>query len=231
MNRPSAELPASRCSGRVWSCACARAPAVRALRPRSLFSRTVACRDGRDALCPWTGHAAIPPVRSLRDLAGRDPVRVVHCRTPGTCRDRRCRVPQGATRPAASWRTRGNARGRPRRARLLLVGVPRVGGDLVGHRPHRPDDLLAVRGLAQEELDPGVGPVVRRHIVLHEQLAEGEPDADVGERLEREQAARPRDEGGELGVGRDDLVDDGADRLVDEREPELIRRGHGRSMP
>jgi hypothetical protein len=67
--------------------------------------------------------------------------------------------------------------------------------------------------------------------VLHQQLAESEPDPDVGERLERQQAARPRDEGGELGVARDDLVDDRADRLVDEREPELIRRGHGRSMP
>ena len=66
MNRPSAEGPglvgvAGR--GRV---ACARAPRCgRSGQGPAL--NDLACRDGRDALCPWTGHAAIPPVRSLRN--------------------------------------------------------------------------------------------------------------------------------------------------------------------
>ena len=55
----SLQGPGSSCGLRARTCG-AGAPA------RNLLSRHMACRDGRDALCPWTGHAAIPPVRLVR---------------------------------------------------------------------------------------------------------------------------------------------------------------------
>ena len=42
--------------------------------------------------------------------------------------------------------------------------------------------------------------------------------------------ASPLDEGGDLGLPRDDLVDDRADGLVDEREPDLVRGAHRRPV-
>ena len=51
----------------AWSCGL-RARTCGAGAPASnLLSLDLACRDGRDALCPWPGHAAIPPLRLLRD--------------------------------------------------------------------------------------------------------------------------------------------------------------------
>ena len=58
--------------------------------------------------------------------------------------------------------------------------------------------------------------------MLDEQLAELHPDADVGERPEREQAPRRADEPVDLGSSAWTLRDDAADRLVDERKPDLV---------
>ena len=90
MNRPSAEGPSLVAVAGHVRVACARAPSVRALRPGTCSHRHLACRDGRDALCPWTGHAAIPPVRSLRGPVGLDSGRFTQCLTPavaGTARE------------------------------------------------------------------------------------------------------------------------------------------------
>jgi hypothetical protein len=44
--------------------------------------------------------------------------------------------------------------------------------------------------IAEQRFDPGLGAVVLGHVVVHEQLAEQDPDSDVGERPEREDLVR-----------------------------------------
>ena len=77
--------------------------------------------------------------------------------------------------------------------------------------------------ILQEQVDPAVRPVVGRQVVVEEQLAEHEADADVGERAEREHAVRRLDELPDLRVLALDLLDDAADRLVDEGDPDVVR--------
>ena len=95
---PSAEKAGSRCRAKRGRVACARTFGAGAR--QTLLSMDLACRDGRDALCPWTGHAAIPPVRATRALIGLDGTWCsVSDTARGVRRDRRGRP--SATRPAA----------------------------------------------------------------------------------------------------------------------------------
>jgi len=64
-----------------------------------------------------------------------------------------------------------------------------------------------------------------------EELAEQQAGPDVGERLESEDPVRRLDAGRKDRVLAQDLVDDAADRLVYQRDPELVEVGHDRIMP
>src|SRR6266852_2519105 len=107
-----------------------------------------------------------------------------------------------------------------------LVRVLRIGGDFLRDGPHLVRESLVMGRARQQRLDPAVGAVVVGHVVVEEQLPEQEAAADVGERAEGENAVRRLDESRDLGVLVDDLLDDRADRLVDQRDPELVVFGH-----
>ena len=113
------------------------------------------------------------------------------------------------------------------RPERLVVAVTRIGRDLLGDGPNLGGDDAPVGRVAEQQLDPRVGAVVGRHIVLDEQLPELHADADVGERPKREDPPRRADEALDLGVVRLDLRDDAADRLIDEREPDFLVLAHG----
>ena len=100
----------------------------------------------------------------------------------------------GPSTRAACGRTRGTARAPRRPGRSAPRRVARVGGDLLGDGAQLAHHGLPVPRVAQQRLDPGLRPVVLRHVVVDEQLAEHEPDPDVGERPEREDRLRARDE-------------------------------------
>ncbi len=85
-------------------------------------------------------------------------------------------------------------------------------------------------GILEQDVDPAPRAVVRRQIVVEEQLSEQQADADVGERTKCEHPPRRADEALELRMLLLDLPDDRADRLVDEREPDLVELGHGLSL-
>jgi trehalose 6-phosphate phosphatase len=113
----------------------------------------------------------------------------------------------------------------------LVVGVLRIGGDLLRDRPHLTLDRGAVGGLAQQRVHPALRAVPGREVVVEEELAEQDAGADVGERLEGEDPVRRLDQGRERRVVAQDTVDDPADGLVDEWDPELVEVGHERIMP
>src|SRR5207245_7330738 len=71
-----------------------------------------------------------------------------------------------------------------------------------------------------------LGSVVGREVVVEQELAEHETDADVRERAKREDAMRRADQPVDLRVVLLDLLHDAPDRLVDEREPDLLGAGH-----
>ena len=81
-------------------------------------------------------------------------------------------------------------------------------------------------GIAQQRVHPAFGPVVRGDGVVEEELPEQDAATDVGERPEREQPVRRLDEPRDVVVLALDPLDDAADRLVDERDPEVIEVGH-----
>lgn len=113
----------------------------------------------------------------------------------------------------------------------FLVRVPRVGGDLLRNRPHLLLDRGAMLWIAQERIDPALGAVPAGDVVLEEQLSEQESSADIGERLEGDDAVRRLDERGQRGVVAEDALDDLPDRLVDKGDPDFAQLGHGRIMP
>src|SRR5581483_5377634 len=112
------------------------------------------------------------------------------------------------------------------RSERLVVRVGRVGRDLLGDLPHLGGEHVVVARILEQRLDPALRAVVGGDVVVEEQLPERDPAADVGERAEREDPARRLDEPRDLGVLVDDLLDDRADRLVDERDPQLLVPGH-----
>src|SRR5581483_3301530 len=112
-------------------------------------------------------------------------------------------------------------------AERLLVGVFRVGRDLLGHLPHLCRQGLVMLRVLEQCVDPALRAVVGGHVVVEEQLAELQSTADVGERPEGEDPVRRLDEPRDIGILVDDLLDDRADRLVDERDPELLGASHG----
>src|SRR2546421_9872304 len=116
--------------------------------------------------------------------------------------------------------------GRIVRAEGLVVRVLGIRGDLLRHLPHLVRERVVMRRVLQERLDPALRAVVVRHVVIEEQLAEEQTAANVGEGPEREYATRRLDELRDLGVLVDDLLDDRADRLVDQRDPKLVVLGH-----
>ena len=73
---------------------------------------------------------------------------------------------------ATCGRTRGSARGPRRRAQRLVLPEAGVGRDLLGDGRDLARDRGAVLRVAEEELDPGLGAVVGRHVVVDEELAE-----------------------------------------------------------
>ena len=77
--------------------------------------------------------------------------------------------------------------------------------------------------VSQQGLDPGVVGVLGAELLLEQELAQQDADADVGERPEGEDAVRRADEPVDLRVLRLDPRDDVADRLVDERQPDFLR--------
>src|SRR3954451_7249303 len=105
----------------------------------------------------------------------------------------------------------------------LVVGVLRVRGDLLGYRPHLLLDRGAVLRLAQQSFDSTLRPVPAGDVVVEEELPEQDPSADVGERLEGEDAVRRLDARRENGVVAEDALDDLPDRLVDEGDPNVVQ--------
>ena len=116
------------------------------------------------------------------------------------------------------------------RAKRLVVRICRVGRDLVRDGPHLAGDCLAVCRVGEQRVDPVLGAVVGIEVALHEQLAEEDADADVRERPEGEEPVRRADEPAELRVLVLDARDDAADRLVDERDPEVLRPRQARRV-
>src|SRR5581483_4898137 len=108
------------------------------------------------------------------------------------------------------------------RAERLLVGVLRVGRDLLRDGADLRSERLGMLRVAEKRLDPALRAVVRGHVVCEEELPEQDAAADVRERAEREDAPRRLDELLQLGIAVDDRLDDRADRLVDERNPQLL---------
>ena len=80
--------------------------------------------------------------------------------------------------------------------------------------------------VTQENVDPRLGSVVRRHVVVEQQLAEQDADADIREGPKREESVRRVDEPVDLGVFRLDLSHERPDRLIDQRKPDLLEVGH-----
>ena len=117
------------------------------------------------------------------------------------------------------------------RCERLVVGVPRIGGDLLRNRPHLLLDRGAVHGITEQRVDPALGTVPVGNVVVEEELAEQDAGANVGERPEGEDPVRRLDPGGERRIVAHDAVDDDADRLVDQRDPEFVEVGHERIMP
>ena len=130
----------------------------------------------------------------------------------------------------ARERAEAVARALVRRERLV-VGVLRVGGDLVRNGAHLALDRGAVGGLAEQRLDPALGAVPVGDVVVEEELTEQDPRADIGERPEGEDAVGRLDTRGERGVVPHDPVDDAADGFVDQGDPELVEIRHDRIMP
>src|SRR5947209_750036 len=117
-----------------------------------------------------------------------------------------------------------------------VLGTPanwslRVRGDLLRDRPHLLFDRSAVLRVAEQRIDPALGPVPAGNVVLEEELAEEDPGPDVGERLEGEDPVRRLDARRERGVVAQDALDDRPDRLVDEGDPDVVQLGHGEIMP
>src|SRR5262249_62201841 len=94
------------------------------------------------------------------------------------------------------------------RAERLVVRVLRVGRDLFCDGAHFPMQRLVVPRIAEQRLDPRLVRVLRGALLLEEQLAEQDPDADIRKRLEREDPVRRADELLDLGVFGLDLRDD-----------------------
>jgi hypothetical protein len=113
----------------------------------------------------------------------------------------------------------------------LVVGVLPIGGDLLRDRPHLALDCVAMGGIAQQSVDPGLGAVPVGDVMVEEQLAEQKAGADIGERLEGEDPVRRLHASRQRRVVAQDAVDDAADRLVDQRDPELAEFCHARIMP
>ena len=113
----------------------------------------------------------------------------------------------------------------------LVVGVLRVRGDLLRDRPYLALDRGAVRGVAEQCVDPVLRAVPVRDVVVEQELAEQDAGADVGERLEREDPMRCLHRGRKRRIVTQDAVDDPTDRFVYEWDPELVEIGHDRIMP
>src|SRR2546421_5954679 len=80
----------------------------------------------------------------------------------------------------------------------LLLGVRRVGGDLLCDSPDLLRERVPVPRVVQQGVHPGLRAIVRRVVVVEEELAQEEADADVRERPERQQTARRMLETAEL---------------------------------
>ena len=114
------------------------------------------------------------------------------------------------------------------RAESRLVRVGRVGRDLLGDRAHLGHGLRAHSGILEQLLRPALRAGGGVDVALHEHPAEEHADPQVAERPEREQPARRRDRLRHVFVLGEQPVDEGADRLVDQRDPELGVPAHGR---
>lgn len=114
------------------------------------------------------------------------------------------------------------------RPQPFFLDVLRIVCDLVGDGAHLGGETLAVSRVGEQRVDPRRGTVVRREVVLEQELAEHDADADVGEGAKREHAVGRRDEHVDVGLLALQAFDDRADRLVDERNPDLFEVSHAR---
>ncbi len=112
----------------------------------------------------------------------------------------------------------------------LVLRIARIRGDLLRDDTQLVHHRLPVTLVAEQRVDPRLRPVVLGHVVVDEQLTEQDADADVGEGPKREDLVRARDERVDVGVLRLKLVDDRADRLVDQRDPDLFALAHPGSV-
>ena len=87
-------------------------------------------------------------------------------------------------------------------------------------------DEKHVRPIAEQRVDPAFRAVPVGYVVVEEQLAEQDSGADVGERPEGEDPVRRLDLGRQGRVLANDAIDDSADRLVHEWNPQLVEVGH-----
>src|ERR1700749_10880 len=108
----------------------------------------------------------------------------------------------------------------------LVVGGLRIGGDLLRDRADFALDRRTVGRLAEQGVDPALRAVPVGQVVVEEQLAEQDPRADVGERPEGEDPMRRLALGRESRIVAAGAIDDAADRLVYEGNPELVEIRH-----
>ena len=112
------------------------------------------------------------------------------------------------------------------RAERFVVCVLGVGGDLLRDGPHLAVQRIVVLRVTQQRLHPGLVRIFGSELLLEEQLAEQDPDTDVREGAERKDPMRRTDETVDLRILGLEPRDDVADRLVDERKPDLLGARH-----
>jgi hypothetical protein len=117
------------------------------------------------------------------------------------------------------------------RGERLVVGIVRIGGDLLRDEPNFMLDRGTVGGIAEQRFDPTLGTVPAGNVVVEQELAEQDAGADVGERLEGKDPVWSLEASRDSRILTQDTVDDLADRLVDQRNPQFVETSHGGSMP
>jgi hypothetical protein len=112
------------------------------------------------------------------------------------------------------------------RAERLVVCVLRVGRDLFGNGPHLAVEGGMVLRITEQRVHPVLVGVFGGELLFEEQLAEQDPDPDIGEGAKRENSMWRADKTLDLGILGLDPRDDVAHRLVDQGKPDLLGARH-----
>jgi zinc transport system permease protein len=115
-------------------------------------------------------------------------------------------------------------------AERLLVCVLRIAGNLLGDGANLLCEDVVIFAPPEQFVRPLLGSVVRRQIVLEQELAKRDADADVREGSKGEQPSRGVHHPVDVGALALELVHDHADRLVDERDPQIFEIRHARIL-